>query len=68
MFHVIYSCDQNSSIPSSVSHDLSKIILICWYAAQTTFIIIVNIENRYYSCDKHNIYLFLNFIKFQNFF
>ncbi len=30
---------------SSVSHDPSEIILICWFSAQETFIIIINIEN-----------------------
>jgi len=30
-------------IQPSVSHDLSEIILICWFTAQT--IIIINIEN-----------------------
>ncbi len=35
-----------SFIQSSVSHDPSEIILICWFAAQETFlIIIINIEN-----------------------
>ncbi len=30
---------------SSVSHDPSEIILICWFGAQETFIIIINVEN-----------------------
>ncbi len=29
-------------IQSSVSHDPSEIILICWFAAQETFMIIIN--------------------------
>jgi len=28
-----------------VSHDPSKIILICWFGAQQTFLIIINAEN-----------------------
>ncbi len=34
-------------IITSVSHDSSEIILICWFAAQETFRIIINVE---YSC------------------
>jgi len=29
----------------SVSHDRSEIILICWFAAQDTFLLIINVEN-----------------------
>ncbi len=36
-----------SLLQSSVSHDPSEIILICWYAVQETFLIIINIENSY---------------------
>ncbi len=35
-----------SLLQSSVSHDPSEIILICWFAAQETFLIIFNVENR----------------------
>jgi len=36
-----------ASLPqSSVSHDPSEIILICWSAVQETFITIINVENR----------------------
>ncbi len=34
-----------SLFQSSVSHDPSEIILICWFAAQETFLIIINVEN-----------------------
>ncbi len=34
-----------SLLQSSVSHDPSEIILICWFAAQETFLIIINVEN-----------------------
>ncbi len=34
-----------SLLQSSVSHDPSEIILICWFAAKETFIIIINVEN-----------------------
>ncbi len=30
---------------TSVSHDPSKIIITCWFAAQDIFIIIINVEN-----------------------
>ncbi len=33
-----------SLLQSSVSHDPSEIILICLFAAQETFIIIINVE------------------------
>ncbi len=32
---------------SSVSHNPSEIILICWFAAQETFLIIINAENSW---------------------
>ncbi len=35
---------------SSVSYDLSEIILICWFAEQETFIIIIIIINVENSC------------------
>ncbi len=34
------------------SHDPSEIILICWFAAQQTFIIISNIENSWFLSNK----------------
>ncbi len=34
-----------SLLQSSVSHDLSEIIRICWFAAQETFLIISSDEN-----------------------
>ncbi len=34
-----------SLLQSSVSHDPSEIILICWFAAQETCIIIINTKN-----------------------
>jgi len=36
-----------SSLQSSVSHDPSEMILICWFAAQETFLIIINVENSF---------------------
>ncbi len=33
-----------SLLQSSVSHDPSEIILICWFDAQETFLIIINAE------------------------
>ncbi len=47
-----------SLLQSSVSHDPSEIILICWFAAQQTFLIIVNVES---SCAY--IYTFISLWK-----
>ncbi len=41
----MYSCEL---LQSSVSHDLSEIILICWFKSQEIIIIIINVEN--YQC------------------
>ncbi len=41
----------------SVSHDLSEIILICWFS-QETFLIIINVEiscDAWYFCGNHII-------------
>ncbi len=45
-----YFCDVKvefsaSLLQSSVSHDPSQIILIYWFGAQETFLIIINVEN-----------------------
>ncbi len=46
----IYSCDGKSEfslLQSSVSHDASEIILICWFGAQEAFIIIIiNVDEQ----------------------
>ncbi len=48
---LIYSCDGKAEflallLQSSVSHDPSEIILICWFGAQETIIVIIsNVEN-----------------------
>ncbi len=34
-----------SLLQSSLSHDPSEIILICWFTAQEAFLIIINVEN-----------------------
>ncbi len=40
------SCDvKQPLLQSSVSHDPSKMVLIYWFAAQETFLIIINVEN-----------------------
>ncbi len=45
-----------SLLQSSVSHDPSEIILICWFAVQDTFLIIINVENScaasYFFCGN----------------
>ncbi len=41
----IYKYLFSSHSSSLVSHDLSEIIVICWFGAQETFLIIVNVEN-----------------------
>ncbi len=50
MLNVIYSCDYKaeftaSLLQSSVSHDSSEIIIIYWFDAQETFLIVINVEN-----------------------
>jgi len=37
-----------SLLQASVSHDPSEITLICWFAAQETFQIIINVENCFF--------------------
>jgi len=53
-----------SLLQFSVSHDPSEIILIWWFAAQETFMIIINVEKRDYFyfrilwwIGKNSIYL-----------
>ncbi len=52
-----------SLLQSSVSHDPSEIILICWFTAQETFQIIINVENScaasyfLFQFQKNSIYL-----------
>ncbi len=41
----------------SVSHNPSEIILICWFAAQETFFIIINVKNSFaaeYFCGNND--------------
>ncbi len=45
-----------SSLQSSVSHDPSEIILIFWFSAQETVIIIISVEN---SCAGVYIYIYI---------
>ncbi len=51
-YNVLFWCNAefpaviNSSLQSSVSHDPSEINIMYWFAAQETFLIIVNVENR----------------------
>ncbi len=45
-----FKCDDKAEFPAlllnaSVSHDLSEVILRCWFAAQETFWIIINVKN-----------------------
>ncbi len=52
---ICYFCDaalnfQHSLLQSSVSHDLSEIIQICWFAVQATFLI-VSVENSSVAYD-----------------
>ncbi len=44
-----------SLLQSSVSHDPSEIILICWFTTQETFLVIINAEDScaaQYFCDN----------------
>ncbi len=44
-YTVIKAVFSASLLQSSVSHDLSEIILIYWFNAQETFIISINVNN-----------------------
>ncbi len=58
-----YCCEFSASfLQSSVSHDSSEIILICWFAAQETFLIIINVENSAASFFCWNLDTFLRFV------
>ncbi len=56
-----------SLLQSSVSHDPSEIILICWFAPQETFIIIIiNVENNCaasYLCGNRDTFFLQDFLK-----
>ncbi len=45
-----------SLLQSSVSHDPSEIILICWFAAQEIFLIIQNVERKVAMEKNKDIY------------
>ncbi len=38
---------QQPLLQSSVSHDSTEIILICWFRAEETFLLIINVEKTY---------------------
>ncbi len=40
--------DKKSSYILQKWHDSSEIIVLCWFGAQETFVIVINVEN---SCD-----------------
>ncbi len=53
LFRLIYSCVikaefLSSLLQSSVSHDPSEIIIICWFAAQEKCLIIIIVEQLRY--------------------
>ncbi len=53
-----------SLLQSSVSHDPSEIILIYWFAARETFLIIINVENgcaASYFCGNRDAFYFSRF-------
>ncbi len=53
-----------SLLQSSVSHDSSEIIIICWFAAQEIFLIIINVENScaaQYFCGNCDTFYFSGF-------
>ncbi len=57
-FEYILKCNlflwcKASLLQSSVSYDPSEIILICWFTAQETFLIIINVENSSVSTNIH---------------
>ncbi len=48
LFYIIYIDGKAEFLQSSVSHDPSEIILICWFGAQDTFSIIINVWNSFH--------------------
>jgi len=50
-----------SLLQSSVAHDPSEITLIWWFAAQETFLIIINVEN---SCAASFFCVFFHYSLF----
>jgi len=42
----------NGKAEASVSHEPSQIILICWFGAQETFLLINNAEINYIFCGN----------------
>ncbi len=51
-------------LQSSVLHDPSKIIIICWFAAQETFLIIIIVENSCaasYLCGNRHTFFYITF-------
>ncbi len=68
-FKTIYSCAfQQSLLQSSVSQDPPEIILTCWFAAQETFLITINFENRCVTKYLWNVLFFLMNRKFHKHF
>ncbi len=49
--NVIYYCDAKLNFQSSVSYDPSEIPLICYFAAQETFIFVIDVENSIFKTD-----------------
>ncbi len=49
------------SIITSVSNDPSEIILLCWFAAQETFLIIINVKNSSAASYFFKIMIHFNF-------
>ncbi len=59
MISVIKAEFSASLLQSSVSHDPSEIIIIYWFAAQETFLIIISVQNSCaasYFCGNRSIY------------
>ncbi len=54
---------KQSFLQSSVSHDLSEIILICWFAAQEIFPI--HVENSRVACVFLEIFCYIVFWSIQ---
>ncbi len=53
-------CDLNltsaSLLQTSESRDPSDIILICWFAAQETFLIMINVKKNYVLSEQKHTY------------
>jgi len=62
-FIPLIKAEFSASLLQSSLHDPSEIILICWFAAQETILIIINVENSGLICFMEGEILFCGFFE-----